>query len=322
MLSKFNYMKNIATIIALICLVQTGFGQSMTIKFCGKTDAVAPTIDPNNGQDQRGKSAIRLDWIKVGIIGNSINNAFYKLGETYINYAFPTGIFADQCDNSSGSSSNCSDCLVCKDIISVKNVNLGSPQGRFVGNAKIEGKNNDLYLMSTGANNVVCFETTPIDLSSYKNKKIEVSLQYEGIAQGGYSIRNINMTYKYDNNPYPSTPYFFNKNSNNTGLYADTYVIQNAVPNAVQDLSSKISFELNPNPIINHINMEYNSKETFNGKIIILNELLQELKLIPLTINNGKGKESIDITEFTPGAYFIQLSDLEGKSTTKKFIKS
>ena len=144
MLSKFNYMKNIATIIALICLVQTGFGQSMTIKFCGKTNAVSPTIDPNNGQDQRGKAAIRLDYIKVGIIGNSLYNHFYNLGDDFAGFGFPNSVFVDQCDNATGSLTTCAQCNVCKNITSKTGVLLGVSEGRMLGNVKIEGKNNDL----------------------------------------------------------------------------------------------------------------------------------------------------------------------------------
>lgn len=321
MLSKFNYMKNIATIIALICLVQTGFGQSMTIKFCGKTNAVSPTIDPNNGQDQRGKAAIRLDYIKVGIIGNSLYNHFYNLGDDFAGFGFPNSVFVDQCDNATGSLTTCAQCNVCKNITSKTGVLLGVSEGRMLGNVKIEGKNNDLYLMSTGDNNVVCYETDRIWLFGQKNKKIEVSVKYEGIAQGGYTVKNINMNYRYDNNAYFSTPYFFNKNSNNTGVFTETYVIQNAVPNAVQDLSSKLSFEINPNPIIDQLKIEYGATESFNGSVHILNDLSQELKSTQAYFNEGEGVQTVDVNELKSGFYFVLISDSEGRTSVKKFIK-
>ena len=134
-------MKKIATIFALICMIQTGFGQSMTIKFCGKTDAVSPTIDPGTGQDQRGKSAIRLDYIKVGVIGNSLYNHFYNLGDDFAGFGFPNSVFVDQCENATGNVTTCAECSVCKNITSKTGTFLGVTDGRMLGNVKVEGKN-------------------------------------------------------------------------------------------------------------------------------------------------------------------------------------
>lgn len=69
----------------LFAFFQLSFAQTLQLKFCGKNSKINPVLD-GNGQDQRHKGQITLDYIKVGIIGQSETNPVYVLGETYCHF--------------------------------------------------------------------------------------------------------------------------------------------------------------------------------------------------------------------------------------------
>ena len=84
-------MRNIFTI-SLLLIVQMASSQTIQFKMCGKNSKVLPTNDAN-GNDQRHKGQITLDKIRLGIIGNSISNPFYIMGDP--SASFPTAFAND-----------------------------------------------------------------------------------------------------------------------------------------------------------------------------------------------------------------------------------
>ncbi len=120
---------------------------------------------------------------------------------------------------------------------------------------------------------------------------------------------------------YFRTPFFFNKNSNNVGLFEETYSIVASVPVAVEDLSKKLEFSLNPNPVKDELNLELETLESFDGQISILDATAKELYNQPYSFITGNGQAKINTTKLPEGIYILKIADKEGRSSTLKFNK-
>ncbi len=316
-------MKNSALLFSFfIFFYITLNSQHITLKFCGKNTEVIPTIDPNTGQDQRFKGAITLDHIKLGTIGNSKCCPFHALGIPSVKPStFATKIFVDNCPAVNGSGS-CTGCSICNVITYGNNIRVGAMEGRMQNNVKVEGKIDNLLIQSTGDQNVVCFVTDRIDVSPYKGKIIEVTIAYSGNITGNFTTRNINFSYIYNTDPWPSTPYFFNKNSNNTGSYVETYALLKSVPTvAVENLDAYILFEINPNPVKEQLILNYHVEQSFKGVVQIIDEIGKVLFNDYKEFDLGKNHLNIDVQNIPNGIYTLTISDASGRASVSKFVK-
>lgn len=308
-------IKHLYLIIAFLVSNTIVHSQSMQIQFCGKTSLVTPAKD-GNGNDQRHKGALRLDLIRVGKIGQSRTLPFYSLGISPL--SFMSGTWVDGC-NSNGDASYCSGCTTCKPIKSTTNGDVATPEGKMVDNLRIRTNNDDLYIESTGTQNLVCIVTKPIDLSAYAGKKIEVNVIYEGTVQDGFTTANVNFNYKYNNGP--KWVNLLNQNSNFLRLIDTSLLIIVNVPSAVENLDGIVDFEISPNPVNEKLFVELNSQKVIDGNLSVRDiegKLISEQQL---NIQIGKSKIEISTRELHYGVYLLQIADNEGRISTKKFVK-
>jgi hypothetical protein len=304
----------------LLLLASWGIqAQTIQFLFCGKTGTVSPTLD-GSGNDQREKASIHLDFLKIGIIGSSKTNPVFVLGDTGPNnVSFATKVLADKCENNTDQA-YCTQCQTCATVTSSTNGALGRLSGKMQGNVRAETKNNNLVIMSTNVNNVVCYETQKIPIPTLSGKKAEITVKYEGRSQG-WPVHNISLNYRYNDNAYFSTPFFFNKNSGNVGVFEETYVIVQNVPVFVEDLSKKLSFELNPNPVQNEIYLKLEAFEGFQANFTILDESGRQHSTLKQDLQTGGSTKTLEVGNLPAGFYILKISDNEGRVSSKKFTK-
>ena len=298
--------------------------QTIQFQFCGKTEAVSPVIDPITGQDQRGNAAIKLDFLKIGIRGTSQTTPFYVLGNVEtgpkVNDNFKNKVLVDNCTG--GVMNGCSSCGICAPVESTNSGNLGSITGNFLMPVKAETNNNNLYIMCTNQNYVVCYESHKISLAGYSNKKIDVYWKIEGIAKNNISqVRNISLNYRFNNDAYFTTPYFVNKNSNNVGEFEDVGAIFASVPVATVDLSKKLKFDISPNPVTSELKVNLTVFKNFDGFINILNEKGSVAYSERATFDSNETNKTIDVGQFPSGIYILNISDEDGRASVLKFQK-
>ncbi len=309
-------MMNRYVIIALAALMSTvTFGQTLQIKFCGKTSNVTPRTDPA-GNDQRHKGGIRLDFIRVGLNANSRSNPFYQLGINGAAFSFKNDVQVDGC-NANGNATMCTGCTTCKNVLDINNTVIAAPSGRMVDDVRIRTLNNDLYIESTGRNNVVCIETTPINVRDHAGKRLEVNFGYEGTERDGFSTQNVHAEYRYNNGNWINT---LNQNSGFL-RYIDTAIfIINPVP-AVLNLDHIVQFRILPNPLQNELFVEFEANEALDVKIEIIDALSKVVMCQPWTIRPGNGTEVLDVSQLHSGFYILQIVDKLNRVSHKKFVK-
>ncbi|HRI00225.1 MAG TPA: T9SS type A sorting domain-containing protein [Saprospiraceae bacterium] len=313
----------IITLFLFLGLVQFSFAQHAQFRFCGKTSTVSPTNDPSTGQDQRKRGGIRLDFIKVGQVGQSTCCPFHVLGDlsTGKPWTWANATFADGC-SANNSPGPCTPCTTCRNPYYGNSIPSGSLDGQIYGNVKIEGLNNDLWIESTGDNNQVCYTTERIDVSPYRGKQIEVTCQFEGYADAQFSIKNVSFSYRYNADPFPTTPFFWNKNSNHVGLMTITSSLRVAVPAVgVNDLSESARFEVVPNPVKNLLSISMDVVKSFDGQIVITNELGKKVYQSGYHFYEGESVQEINIEDFSAGFYIVHFSDQSGRVSYIKFAK-
>ena len=305
-----------ATTLLSLCFITLN-AQTIQFQFCGKTEPV--TVLAN-----RDHAAIKLDFIKIGVRGGSQSAPFYVLGNQESvadNNNFKDKTIADNCPASS-SKTDCSSCGTCTNVDSTTALNIGNAIGKLVGTVKVETKSNDIYIMSTGVDNVVCYETHKISLAGKANKKLDVYYKYEGIAKDNVSqVRNISLNYRFNNDAYFTTPYFFNKNSNNVGVFEDVGSILASVPVATEDLSKKLSFSISPNPTKEKLIIHMTVFQNFNGFINILGTQGNVVYSENISFDTQLTNREININQLTTGTYILHVSDDEGRVSVLKFQK-
>lgn len=309
-------------LISPLIFILASFGlQAQTIQFlfCGKTGTVSPTLD-GSGNDQREKASIHLDFLKIGIIGSSKTSPVFVLGDTGPNnVSFATKVLADKCENNTDQA-YCTQCQTCATVTSTTNGDLGRLSGRMQGNVRVETKNNNLVIMSTNVNNVVCYETQKIPIPTLSGKKAEITVKYEGKSQG-WPVHNISLNYRYNNNAYFTTPFFFNKNSNNVGVFEETYVIVQNVPVSVEDLSKRLKFDLSPNPVQDEIYLNLEAFEGFQATFSILDESGRLYSSVKQDLFAGEARKTLEVGDLPSGMYILKISDNDGRVSSKKFTK-
>ncbi|MBK8955843.1 MAG: T9SS type A sorting domain-containing protein [Saprospiraceae bacterium] len=287
----------------------------MQIKFCGKTTNVVPSTD-GSGNDQRHKGALRLDYIRVGRLGQSKTSPFYNLGNTG-GLTFKNNTWVDGCTNNQNQT-YCSGCTKCTFVTDNSNKTLGVFEGKMAGNVRTRSNNNDLFLESTGDQNVVCFVTDPFSVAGHEGKRVEVNIGYEGTKQDGFETKNVNFWYKFTNGEWKQQ---LNQNSNFLRVIDTTILVLDAVPTAVENLERTVAFQLMPNPVNTELEILLNSNETFFGTVNILDFESRTLKTESHQIPTGTSKLAINVKDLSAGFYFFQLSDGKGRTSSKKFAK-
>lgn len=295
--------------------------QQIQFKFCGKTSRVTPTLDAN-GNDQRHKGQITLDYIKLGLIGQAESSPFFVLGETSIKpWTWANATFVDDCDNNADPT-GCSGCSTCKNPYYGNNIQIGTAEGKITGNFRMIGSNNNLYLQSTDSNLIVCYVTNKIDVSPYKGKRLEVSIKYAGNQTGPFSTRNIHFFYRYTFLDWPQSGQIFNKNSNFIGEYMDQYSLGVSVPQtATQDIDEISEMAINPNAVHDELNIKLNVTKALKCNLVIIDELGNEVLDRNENLDTGEVNIRVNINNIPAGIYFAKLSDQFGKIKTAKFTK-
>ena len=310
---RFNYLYLFIALLSQGIVVNS---QNIQIKFCGKSTAVIPAKDIN-GNDQRHKGGIRMDLIRIGKATLSRTNPFYSLGIAPL--SFKDGTWVDGCANNMDAS-YCTGCTTCKKILStnVTNPEVGTSEGLMQENVRMRTANNDLFIESTGNQNLVCFTTNPIDVSAYQGKILEVNVIYEGTVQDGFTTVNTQFNYKYSNGAWTN---MCNQNSNFLRVIDTALFVTVKVPSAVQNLDGVVDFEISPNPVNDNLLIELTSQKTFDGSLAIrdiLGKLISEKELF---IQEGENRMDINTRNLESGFYLFQISDKEGRISTRKFVR-
>lgn len=303
------------TLAFVFSFLNFGSSQYMQIKFCGKTSNVSPSTD-GSGNDQRHKGALRLDYIRVGRIGQSKTSPFYNLGNTG-GLTFKNSTWVDGCTNNTNQT-YCSGCSKCTFVTDNSNKILGVFEGKMQGNVRMRSNNNDLFMESTGDQNLVCFVTDPFDVTAHSGKRIEVNIGYEGTRLDGFETKNVNFSYKYTNMDWKQ---MLNQNSNFIRVIDTTLLVLDAVPVALENLDKIIDLQLQPNPVTHQLQVTIQSNETFTATAHITSIDSKEILNQEHSIQQGSSKLIFDLTNLPEGAYLFQIADEKGRVSSKKFVK-
>jgi hypothetical protein len=313
-----------STLLYLLTFIGIGIqAQTVQFLFCGKTEAIA-TLD-GSGKDQRAKASIKLDFIKMGIIGSSVSNPFYVLGEVQAvnnNDNFANKVLTDGCSGSTGTTGLCNQCTTCTNASSTTGNNIGTSNGKFLANVKVESIGNDMYIMCTGVNNVVCYETNKINVSSYVNKKLEITYKVEGISTlNAADVKNMSLNYRFNDEAYFTTPYFFNKNSSNIGIFEGTNTLSKGVPVATEDLTKKLKFGIHPNPAKDILKVDLTIYQEFKGFVNIISEKGDVAYFESIQFQPSSTSKEISVEDLPQGNYILNISDEDGRASVARFIK-
>ncbi|HEX5624482.1 MAG TPA: T9SS type A sorting domain-containing protein, partial [Saprospiraceae bacterium] len=211
----------------------------------------------------------------------------------------------------------CSGCTRCNAIQSTSSTAIGVAEGKMAENVRMRTSNDDLFIESTGSQNVVCYVTNPFDVSAHVGKKIEVNVVYQGTTQDGFSTTNVNFHYKYSNGDWKQ---LLNQNSNFLRIVDTAILVISNV--AVDDLDDVVDFQLTPNPVDENLLVEYESKVSLEALCYIRNLQGQLIQSHEQILHTGSGKLTIPVRSLAPGFYLFQIADTRGRISTQKFIKS
>ncbi len=90
------------------------------------------------------------------------------------------------------------------------------------------------------------------------------------------------------------------------------------------DVSSKTGearYQIHPNPTSSDLALEISAGLVGEYEVEILDLLGRKMFHRKITMTNSSGKFSFNLEQFTPGAYILQISTPEGRTTALKFIK-
>ncbi|MBK8153414.1 MAG: T9SS type A sorting domain-containing protein [Saprospiraceae bacterium] len=144
---------------------------------------------------------------------------------------------------------------------------------------------------------------------------------FQGYADSQFSIKNVNFTYRYNSDPYPATPYFWNKNSNIIGIYTETNSVPVVPTTAVEDLSDQLEFDVQPNPVIDLLILELKILESFSGSIKIWDIQGKQVYSENMQFSEGSLSKSIPVQDLNAGVYQVTISDHLGRISYRKFFK-
>ena len=103
---------------------------------------------------------------------------------------------------------------------------------------------------------------------------------------------------------------------------ADTaYIRYNGHPSGINTIVGMQNFAVYPNPATNALNFVFNSNETGNYTVSLVNTLGQTVKVMTTTAPaNSLHKVSFDVSDLATGAYMYQVVGTSGKSNSGKIL--
>ncbi|MBK9721689.1 MAG: T9SS type A sorting domain-containing protein [Saprospiraceae bacterium] len=78
---------------------------------------------------------------------------------------------------------------------------------------------------------------------------------------------------------------------------------------------------MSPNPVKDLLFVQFESQNTFDGNLQIRDLNGKIILDKPTTIQSGKGQFHLKTDALQPAVYLFQIADLEGRISTRKFIK-
>lgn len=106
------------------------------------------------------------------------------------------------------------------------------------------------------------------------------------------------------------------------GIVSPTPIPCNNSTNYASINKELIKFRLFPNPVKNELNVELSwPKTTETAQLQVTNVLGKVLSSKELTLNSGINRELINVSSFTHGTYYIQLTGKDWEITSDKFVK-
>jgi len=133
-------------------------------------------------------------------------------------------------------------------------------------------------------------------------------------SSGGVYIVNLDIT-----SQNRSTSSFTVELNTETGEYV---AFMNYISTATNDLDNAgETCTIYPNPVINNLNININSKDASHARLVIINIAGQIIKSEKCALGIGDNQYSIRTDDLENGVYILQIQYDSGVSTTKRFIK-
>ena len=114
-----------------------------------------------------------------------------------------------------------------------------------------------------------------------------------------------------------------NPNGEVRGQFARNYKISKGTISGTSEAHSNLvnSSKLYPNPVTNTLNLELNTVQAINAKIIICDALGRAVSVQNTIFEAGDNQTSISVNDLTNGLYFLQIQGENQTILVRKFIK-
>ncbi|MEA3504119.1 MAG: T9SS type A sorting domain-containing protein [Bacteroidota bacterium] len=108
----------------------------------------------------------------------------------------------------------------------------------------------------------------------------------------------------------------------NSTLYLDIILKDGAVLLSLEENNNSIKMDnIYPNPVIDNVNININSKDNQQINIIIFNEIGQSVTNTQQSVQIGNNLLDINTSDLPHGLYQLIIRDKNGNTVNKKFIK-
>lgn len=101
---------------------------------------------------------------------------------------------------------------------------------------------------------------------------------------------------------------------------ADTLVAVFGIPTATYEVDEDLTFEVNPNPAQDHLNLTYNLEESTNVSVALYSVLGEQITTFPSASGQrtlGTHTEQLDLYDVPSGLYFLSIKTAKGEQTVK-----
>ena len=156
--------------------------------------------------------------------------------------------------------------------------------------------------------------------------EIKAKVRYREVGTSTWYTQNSQpgQNFMYINNLTPNATYQYkvrsNCNGNDWSAYSGNYFHDLSTPRLAQEEVSLATTKIYPNPTRNILNIEFETKNEEKINIIISDNLGRRIHAINGTYDEGIQTESIDMSRFANGYYFITIQSGE-RMETQKFMK-
>jgi hypothetical protein len=99
-----------------------------------------------------------------------------------------------------------------------------------------------------------------------------------------------------------------------------TQILECSIVNSVQDLISVIGLSLSPNPVSQHLNINFESSKSLSARINVYDLLGRTIYHNDVEINTGQNQFDINASSFENGTYILEIATEQG-SKIEKFMK-